>query len=198
MQHQGFSRNSIATSADYCGDVLSQSCHCRVCTQLRRRIFASMFLIRFLLVSHLYHIRVLFFSVVAHSFLILLRLSVWRENNALRIEKNVIQMSSVQRRIWQEIGTNLKSETNVLNSLNHSRLSEGQRRMLNNVTWARGEWTIMRGDWRITRGECDPRWRYSRSHRTTESNTLQGYIIWAIDSERAYQELSSLYMERRF
>ena len=51
LQHQSFSRNSIATSAVCCGDVLSQSCHCRVCAQLHGRIFASMFLIRLSLVS---------------------------------------------------------------------------------------------------------------------------------------------------
>ena len=51
LQHQSFSRNSIATSAFCCRDVLSQSYHCRVCAQLRRRIFASMFLIRRSLVS---------------------------------------------------------------------------------------------------------------------------------------------------
>ena len=36
------------------------------------------------------------------------------------------------------------------------------------------------------------------AHRTTESNTLKGYIISAIDSERGYKELSTLYMERLF
>ena len=51
FQHQTFSRNSIDTSAVCCGDVLSQSCHCRVFAQLRLRIFASMFLIRLSLVS---------------------------------------------------------------------------------------------------------------------------------------------------
>ena len=57
----------------------------------------------------------------------------------------------------QKSGVNLKPETNVLNSLKHTRLVEEQRKMQNNVIRARGEWTIMRGDWSLTRGECDPR-----------------------------------------
>ena len=36
------------------------------------------------------------------------------------------------------------------------------------------------------------------SHRTTESNTLQGYDKPVIDSEWGYLEISLLYMERRF
>ena len=51
VQHQSFSQNSTATSAVCCGDILSQSCHCRVRAPLCRRIFASMFLILFSLVS---------------------------------------------------------------------------------------------------------------------------------------------------
>ena len=35
-------------------------------------------------------------------------------------------------------------------------------------------------------------------HRTTESNTLQGYVEPVTDSERAYLKSSLLYMERRF
>ena len=35
-------------------------------------------------------------------------------------------------------------------------------------------------------------------HRTTKSNTLQGYVISVMDSERGYLEYSLLYMERRF
>ena len=36
------------------------------------------------------------------------------------------------------------------------------------------------------------------THRTTESNTLQGHVTPAMDSERGYTELSLLYMECRF
>ena len=36
------------------------------------------------------------------------------------------------------------------------------------------------------------------SHRTTELNTLQGYVEPLMDSERGYLELSLLYMEHRF
>ena len=36
------------------------------------------------------------------------------------------------------------------------------------------------------------------THRSTESNTLQGYVTSVMNSERGYIELSLLYMERRF
>ena len=40
----------------------------------------------------------------------------------------------------------------------------------------------------VRKGKCSLMAIYTRckSHRTTESNTLQGYTISAIDSERAY------------
>ena len=38
----------------------------------------------------------------------------------------------------------------------------------------------------------------TNSHRTSESNTLQGYVTPVMDNDMGYKELSLLHMERRF
>ena len=46
------------------------------------------------------------------------------------------------------------ADSNVSNSLKHSRLPRKKRRMQNDVTWGWGEWRIMQG-------ECDSKHHYS-------------------------------------
>ena len=80
------------------------------------------------------------------------------ENNEIRIENNAISgpirlaLFSIRRTLvshYTVFSSVCRTDANVFNCLNHSRLSRERRRMQNNMT--RG-----RGAWRMTRGKCDP------------------------------------------